>query len=63
LAAVAYQVETAEKMQEYLRASVRQRIGCVYFTDAKGANPYDRLPSYWEAEVAAVERVNQGKGP
>jgi len=55
----AYDVGTAEKMQAYLRAAVRLRIGYVYVTDARGANPYDRLPSYWEKEVAAVQRINQ----
>ena len=55
----AYQVDAAAKMEEYLQHAVRQRVGYVYITDARGANPYDRLPSYWDAEVAAVERLNR----
>jgi hypothetical protein len=62
-AAVAYQVETAKQMEEYLHEALRRRIGLVYITDARGANPYDRLPSYWDAEVAAVRRANEGKAP
>jgi hypothetical protein len=60
-AAQAYQVDTAAKMAAYVQEAVRRRIGCVYFTDAQGVNPYDRLPSYWEAEVEAVRQVNQAK--
>jgi hypothetical protein len=30
-----------------------------YITDDQGPNPYDRLPSYWAAEVEAVRRANQ----
>lgn len=60
-AAQAYQVDTPEKMEGYVRQAALGRIGFIFITDAKGANPYDRLPSYWEAEVAAVERVNQSK--
>jgi hypothetical protein len=58
---LAYQVGTADMMRAYVRTAVRLRIGYVYVTDAKGANPYDRLPSYWEAEVAEVQRLKQAK--
>jgi hypothetical protein len=33
-------------------------IGYVFITDDSGRNPYDRLPSYWEAEVEAVRLEN-----
>lgn len=55
----AYQVDGAAKMEGYLQEAVRRRVGYIYITDARGANPYDRLPSYWDAEVAAVQRLNQ----
>jgi hypothetical protein len=58
-AALAYDVATAETMRKYLRLAARKKIGHVYITDARGANPYDRLPSYWEAEVAEVQRVHR----
>ena len=38
---------------------MRKRAGCIYITDDTGANPWDRLPSYWEEEVAAVAAENQ----
>jgi hypothetical protein len=61
-AALAYDVATAETMRKYLRLAARRKVGHVFITDARGANPYDRLPSYWEAEVADVQRVNKAKG-
>ena len=33
-------------------------MGYVYITDDQGPNPYDRLPSYWEAEIEAVRQAN-----
>jgi hypothetical protein len=41
----------------------RKRAGYVYVTDASGANPWDRLPSYWDEEVAAVAGANHGLTP
>jgi len=29
-------------------------VGYVFITDAKGANPWDRLPTYWDETVALV---------
>jgi hypothetical protein len=28
-------------------------------TDDSGSNPWDRLPSYWETEVALIEKLNR----
>ncbi len=61
-AAVVYRVPNADTMRAYLRQAVRQGIGNVYFTDAGGANPYDRLPSYWDEELQAVQRANREAG-
>ena len=58
---LAYNVETTDKMREYVRAAVRHRVGYIYFTDAKGANPYNRLPTYWDDEVRAVQQINKAK--
>ena len=55
----AYQVPDEARMKQYFMEAVRKRIGYVYFTDAGGSNPYSRLPSYWEAEVSAIERLNK----
>ncbi len=46
-------------MKAALRRAAQLRIGQVFITDDVGPNPYDRLPSYWDAEVEAVRRINQ----
>jgi hypothetical protein len=61
-AVVVYRVADAGTMRAYLRQAVRQGIGKVYFTDAGGNNPYDRLPSYWDEEVLTVQRLNREAG-
>jgi Spherulation-specific family 4 len=55
----AHKVETEEQMKDSLLRAARLKIGYVFITDDVGPNPYDRLPSYWDAEVEAVRRVNQ----
>jgi hypothetical protein len=61
-AVVLSRVPDADTMRSYIRQAVRQGIGNVYVTDAGGANPYDRLPSYWDEEVLAVRRINREGG-
>jgi hypothetical protein len=55
----AHNVSTEEQMNRSLRRAAELKIGYVFITDDVGPNPYDRLPSYWDAEVEAVRRVNQ----
>ncbi len=55
----AYHVDTEALMRQALRRAMQLRVGYVYITDDQGPNPYDRLPSYWGAEVEAVRRANQ----
>ena len=55
----AYHVETEAHMKQALRRAVQLHVGYVYITDDQGPNPYDRLPSYWDAEVEAVRQANQ----
>jgi hypothetical protein len=55
----AHNVATEEQMTRSLRRAAQFKIGYVFVTDDVGPNPYDRLPSYWGAEVEAVRRVNQ----
>ena len=62
-AALPYGVEGEDQMREYLSQAARTNLGYVYVTDAKGTNPWGRLPRYWEAEVAAAHRVNQRQAP
>jgi hypothetical protein len=46
-------------MTKSLRRAADLKIGYVFVTDDVGPNPYDRLPSYWDAEVEAVRKVNE----
>jgi hypothetical protein len=51
------QIDTPVQMQQCLQEMRSNRIGYCYITDAKQPNPWDRLPSYWEAETVAVQQV------
>lgn len=55
----AHNVNTAEQMRRSIDQAARWKVGYVFLTDDVGPNPYDRLPSYWDAEVEAIRRVNQ----
>ena len=57
-AAVAHGVGTVEAMRACLAAAAK-KVGSVYVTDHEGANPYDRLPRYWDEETAAVRKANE----
>ncbi len=57
---LSYKVATADAMRKCI-AAAGKKVGCIYITDADGANPWDRLPSYWDEEVAAVREANEGK--
>jgi hypothetical protein len=62
-AALAHGVADAGEMEKDVRAAVRKRIGYLYVTDGGGANPWDRLPRYWDREVEVVRQVNGDKRP
>lgn len=47
-------------MRQRLQKTVAEGIAWVYITDDTGNNPWDRLPTYWEAEVEAVRMLNEG---
>jgi hypothetical protein len=59
LAVLLYRVQGSEQMRQLTREIARQRLGAVYITDADQPNPWDRLPSWWDDEVALVREVNQ----
>jgi hypothetical protein len=59
IAALSYKVETAKAMQQCIHQAAEKKVGWCYVTDADGANPWSRLPAYWDDEVAAVRAVNQ----
>jgi hypothetical protein len=56
IAILSYQVGTAKEMLERVRTA-KKLIGFVYVTDAAGANPWDRLPSYWADEIEAIREL------
>jgi tRNA A-37 threonylcarbamoyl transferase component Bud32 len=58
-AVLVHHVERPEQMRQILRALVEKRIGYVYVTDGRLPNPWDRLPGWWEDEVAAVRLENR----
>ena len=59
-----YNVASADAMRALLAEAVARNVGYVYITDDRfiagdpsAPNPWDQLPSYWNAEVAAVLAV------
>jgi Spherulation-specific family 4/PEP-CTERM motif len=65
-----YNVATADAMRALLTEAVARNVGYVYFTDDRyivgdpvADNPWDRLPSFWTAEVAAVRAVRSVPEP
>lgn len=62
VAILSYKIATPEAMRGIVAQAAEKKVGWCYVTDDDGANPWDRLPKYWEAEVAAVRAVNEGKG-
>ncbi len=48
-----------DAMNRSLQRAAQLKIGYVFVTDDVLPNPYDRLPSYWDAEVEAVRQINQ----
>jgi len=54
-----YAVAPAATMTNYVQLAVTRNAGYIYVTDDSGGNPWDRLPAYWETEVAFVEQLNR----
>jgi hypothetical protein len=59
VAVLSYKVTDATQWKACLKFAQDKKFGYVYVTDAEGANPWDRLPKYWDEEVAAVRDANQ----
>jgi hypothetical protein len=57
-AALSYDTDR-RTMRHRLDRMLSERIGYAYITDRDGVNPWDRLPAYWDAEVAEVRRANE----
>jgi hypothetical protein len=58
-AGLVYRVDGKERMGRQLRELVQKNVGCVYLTNADLPNPWDRLPEWWDAEVATVGESNK----
>jgi hypothetical protein len=53
-----YAVSTSATMVSYVNAAATtKRSGYIYITDDSGANPWDRLPTYWATELDAIRAV------
>jgi tRNA A-37 threonylcarbamoyl transferase component Bud32 len=61
--ATLYKITDLGRMRRYVRAMAEKRVGYCYLTDKGLPNPWDRLPGYWEEELAAVREANERKGP
>jgi serine/threonine protein kinase len=62
-AALIAKVDDPEHMKRYVLAMAEKHLGSCYVTDNKLANQWERLPSYWEAELDAVRQANERKEP
>lgn len=62
-AALCYNVADAAAMRRHLDLALQRHFGWVYVTDDAGRNPWDRLPTYWQAEVAAIRERNLSPPP
>ena len=58
-ATLLYAVAGADAMQTNLNLAMTKRAGYLYITDDTLSNPWNRLPTYWSAEVAAIETINR----
>jgi hypothetical protein len=54
-----YDVPASDTMTNYVRLAVAHNVGYIYVTDDRGNNPWDTLPSFWQAEVDLVEAINR----
>jgi hypothetical protein len=57
-AALLHTVAEPGRMKQDVLAMAGKRLGYCYITDRAPPNPWDRLPGYWEAELAAVRQAN-----
>jgi serine/threonine protein kinase len=57
-AALVTRTVDAARMERYVGDAPHRRLGYFYVTSGDEPNPWDKLPTYWDAEVAAVRRLN-----
>ncbi|MEP6753898.1 MAG: spherulation-specific family 4 protein [Chthonomonadales bacterium] len=56
---ILYQIAEAKQMSTIVKSALKAKFGYIFVTDAKGENPYDRLPTYWDVLVVEVEAANR----
>ncbi len=54
---------TEADMLAYLDLAVARNAGQVYITDDVMVNPWDTLPTYWDAQVDRIEAINNAPPP
>jgi hypothetical protein len=57
-AALSYNVHDTDGMRAMVKEAIVKRIGYLYVSDLSPPNRWQRLPTYWEAEVEAVSRLH-----
>jgi len=60
-AALVHGTAAVETMKRYARMSSANGITYLYVTDDTGENPWDKIASYWQQELAAIQQSNAGK--
>jgi hypothetical protein len=58
-AALLCSTPSSEQMRKLVLEIRDKRMGYCYITDANEPNPWNRLPSYWDAEVEAIQELNR----
>ena len=61
LAVVIYNVADAREMRSRLKQAIDGNVNFLYFTDDGGDNPWDRLPTFWDEEVAALQQIAEAR--
>lgn len=51
---IVHTTSNATSMKEVIRLSQQRNAAFVYATDDSGANPYDKVPTFWSSETAEV---------
>jgi len=49
---------SSSNMEDHLVRAVQRNAGGIYVTNDALSNPWDSLPSYWQAEVNAIAEIN-----
>lgn len=57
VAGLVYGETSIAGMRRNVQLAASKGVGFLYVTDDSGNNPWDRLPTYWELEVAELQRA------